>query len=95
MDPISIYAFAFVVIFNEKAKIEIPYDSMQSCYIAEVMVDKDPSRLYYTKRGIDSITYGCERILKRYVEECERLPMDFVNKKACIPYWEYYSENAR
>ena len=42
-----IYIYAFVVIFNSTLRIEIPYPTMQDCYMTHVMVENDPSRLYY------------------------------------------------
>jgi len=51
--------------------------------------------LYYERQWIDTLEYGCVKRIKRYVEECELLPMDYVNKKQCIPYWEHWAKNRR
>ena len=56
MNSLLIY---LMIIFNDKVIIEIPYDSMESCRIAEASIDEDPRTLYYTERGIDRIEYGC------------------------------------
>ena len=31
-----------IIVFNDKVKIEIPYDSMEACRIAERLIDKEP-----------------------------------------------------
>ena len=54
-----IYIYAFVVIFNSTLRIEIPYPTMQDCYMTHVMVENDPSRLYYNREDIQTIEFGC------------------------------------
>jgi len=56
MNSLLVY---LIIVFNDKVKIEIPYDSMEACRIAERLIDKEPQRMIYTKKGIDSIAYQC------------------------------------
>ena len=56
MNSLLVY---LIIVFNDKVRIEIPYDNMEACLIAEQLIDKEPQRLIYTKKGIDSIAYRC------------------------------------
>ena len=64
------------------------------CFVFEEMVSKKPS-LVAKGKMVKSLQFGCVKYLRRYVEECEILPMDYINKKECIPYWDYYGKNSR
>ena len=92
---INIWTFFFVVVFNNQYASSIEYDSLEQCLQQQYKVEKDPSVLYYEREWIDTLEYGCVKRIKRYVEECELLPMDYVNKKQCIPYWEHWAKNRR
>ena len=48
-----------MIVFNNKVTIEIPYATMQECLVAQEQITKEPQRLIYTKRGINSIEYRC------------------------------------
>ncbi len=96
---IKIFVIMFVVIFDytggQTRRAEIPMESVEKCFEQKRLVDKDPSVLYYNGKNIVNLQYGCVRYLKNYVEECEILPMDYVNKKECIPYWDHWSKHSR
>jgi|TARA_B100001758_G_C18397502_1_gene606871 hypothetical protein len=92
---INIWTFFFVVVFNNQYASSIEYDSLEQCLQQQYEVEKNPSVLYYEREWIDTVEYGCVKRIKRYVEECELLPMDYVNKKQCIPYWEHWAKNRR
>jgi hypothetical protein len=92
---INIWTFFFVVVFNNQYTSAIEYNSLEQCLQQQYEVEKDPSVLYYEREWIDTLEYGCVKRIKRYVEECELLPMDYVNKKQCIPYWEHWAKNRR
>jgi hypothetical protein len=92
---INIWTFFFVVVFNNQYASSIEYDSLEQCLQQQYEVEKNPSVLYYERQWIDTLEYGCVKRIKRYVEECELLPMDYVNKKQCIPYWEHWAKNRR
>tara|TARA_Y100000992_G_scaffold79926_1_gene50755 strand:- start:2344 stop:2628 length:285 start_codon:yes stop_codon:yes gene_type:complete len=92
---INIWTFFFVVVFNNQYASSIEYDSLEQCLQQQYEVEKNPSVLYYEREWIDTLEYGCVKRIKRYVEECELLPMDYVNKKQCIPYWEHWAKNRR
>jgi len=81
--------------FNNQYASSIEYDSLEQCLQQQYEVEKNPSVLYYERQWIDTLEYGCVKRIKRYVEECELLPMDYVNKKQCIPYWEHWAKNRR
>ena len=82
-----IYIYAFVVIFNSTLRIEIPYSTMQDCYMTHVMVENDPSRLYYNREDIQTIEFGCVKRIRPYVEYCEQNPTDY-GRKECHDYWK-------
>ena len=82
-----IYIYAFVVIFNSTMRIELPYPTLQECWNAYVMVEADPSRLYYNRDDIDTVEYGCIRRIKPYVEYCEQNPTDY-GRVECHEYWK-------
>ena len=92
---INIWTFFFVVVFNNQYASSIEYDSLEQCLQQQYEVEKNPNVLYYEREWIDTVEYGCVKRIKRYVEECELLPMDYVNKKQCIPYWEHWAKNRR
>ena len=92
---INISTFFFVVVFNNQYASSIEYDSLEQCLQQQYEVEKNPNVLYYEREWIDTVEYGCVKRIKRYVEECELLPMDYVNKKQCIPYWEHWAKNRR
>ena len=50
-------------------RIELPYPTLQDCWNAYVMVEADPSRLYYNRDDIDTVEYGCIRRIKPYVDD--------------------------
>ena len=83
------------MVFNNQYASSIEYDSLEQCLQQQYEVEKNPSVLYYERQWIDTLEYGCVKRIKRYVEECELLPMDYVNKKQCIPYWEHWAKNRR
>ena len=82
--------FSFVHVYYELATTSplIVYEVSQDYHCKN-------SVLYYEREWIDTLEYGCVKRIKRYVEECELLPMDYVNKKQCIPYWEHWAKNRR
>jgi hypothetical protein len=82
-----IYVYAFVMIFNNMQRIEIPYTTLQECWNAYIMVEANPSRLYYNRDDIHTIEYGCVRRIKPYVEHCEHNPTDW-RRTECHEYWE-------
>ena len=95
---IEVFVIMFVVIFDYTggySRTEIPMESVEQCFEHKRLVDKDPSVLYYEGKNIENLEYGCVRYLKNYVEECEVLPMDHVNKKECIPYWNHWGKHSR
>ena len=95
---IDIWTILFVVLFDYRGVVKemsIEFDTVEQCFEHKKKVDKDPSVLFFEKKHISKIEYGCVRYLKKYVEECELLPMDYVNKKECIPYWEHWSNHSR
>ena len=65
------------------------------CFDQKRKVDADPSQLYYEGKKIVDLQWGCVRYMKKYVEECELLPMDYENKKECIPYWNHWGKHSR
>ena len=90
---IDIFVIMFVVMFDYSGttnEMKLRFDNVDQCFEHKRKVDKDPSVLYFEGRKVTNIEYGCVRYLKNYVEECEQLPMDYVNKKQCIPYWDHW-----
>ena len=53
------FAYAFIIIFNGINMIEIPYPTLEMCHEAQILVENNPRRLYYTDKGIDTIEFGC------------------------------------
>jgi len=96
---INIFVIMFVVIFDYsngvQTSMELEFDTVEKCFEHKRLVDRDPSVLYYQGKNIENLEYGCVRYLKNYVEECEILPMDYVNKKECIPYWDHWGNHSR
>ena len=92
---INIWTFFFVVVFNNQYATSVEYETLEKCLTQQYAVEKDPSLLYYDDRDIITIEYGCVKRMRRYVEQCELLPMDYVNKKQCIPYWNHWAKNRR
>jgi len=96
---IKIFIIMFVVIFDydngEQRSMQLEFENVEQCFEHKRSVDKDPTKLYYEGKHIENLEYGCVRYLKNYVEECEILPMDFVNKKECIPYWDHWGSHSR
>ena len=92
---INIWTFFFVVVFNNQYVSAIEYNSLEQCLEQQYSVENDPSVLYYNDKPITTIEYGCVKRIRRYVEQCELLPMDYVNKKECIPYWNHWGNNRR
>ncbi len=92
---INIWTFFFVVVFNNQFQSAIEYDSLEKCLVQQYAVEKDPSLLYYDDRPITKIEYGCVKRVKRYVEQCEVIPIDYIKHKACIPYWNHWGNNRR
>jgi len=96
---IHIFVIMFVVIFDYsngvQTSMELKFDTVEECFVHKRLVDKDPSVLYYNGKNIVNLQYGCVRYLKNYVEECEILPMDYENKKECIPYWDHWGKHSR
>jgi hypothetical protein len=84
---INIWTFFFVVVFNNQYATSVEYETLEKCLTQQYSVEKDSSLLY--------IEYGCVKRIRRYVEQCELLPMDYVNKKECIPYWDHWANNRR
>ena len=84
----------FVVIINGTVIEKTEFETTEQCFVFEEMVSKKPS-LVTKGKMVESLQFGCVRYLRRYVEECEILPMDYINKKECIPYWDYYGKNSR
>ena len=82
-----IYVYAFIVIFNSSIKIEIPYSTLQDCWNAYILVEANPSRLYYNRDDIETVEYGCVRRIKPYVEYCEQNPTDY-GRAECHEYWK-------
>ena len=82
-----IYVYAFIVIFNSSIKIEIPYSTLQDCWNAYILVEANPSRLYYNRDDIETVEYGCVRRIKPYVEYFEQNPTDY-ERTECHEYWE-------
>jgi hypothetical protein len=94
---IDIFVIMFVVMFNHQgttSEMSLRFDTVEQCFEHKRKVDKDPTSLELPKIATD-IEYGCVRYLKNYVEECEQLPMDYVNKKECIPYWDHWGSHSR
>ena len=88
----------FVVYFDYAGvtqKMDMKFDTVEQCFEQVKKVDEDPSVLYFEGKNINNIEYGCVRYLKNYVEECEQLPMDYENKKECIPYWNHWAKHSR
>ena len=91
---INIWLIMFVVIINGKIIEKTEFETTEQCFVFEEMVSKKPS-LVTKGKMVESLQFGCVRYLRRYVEECEILPMDFMKKKECITYWDYYGKNSR
>ena len=91
---INIWLIMFIVIINGNIKESTQFETLEQCLGFEQMVSKNPSLVTQGKM-VESIQFGCLRLLKRYVEECEVVPMDYVNKKECIPYWNHWGGNPR
>ena len=96
---INVFVIMFVVIFEyqsgEVRRMELEMESVEQCFDQKRKVDADPSQLYYEGKKIVDLQWGCVRYMKKYVEECELLPMDYVNKKECIPYWNHWGRHSR
>ena len=95
---IEIFYYMFVVYFDYAGvtrKMDMQFDTVEQCFEQVKKVDEDPSVLYFEGKNINNIEYGCVRYLKNYVEECEQLPMDYENKKECIPYWNHWAKHSR
>ena len=96
---INVFVIMFVVIFDyengAQRTMELEMESVEQCFEQKRKVDKDPSQLYYEGKKIVNLEWGCVRYLKNYVEECELLPMDYVNKPGCIPYWDHWGKHSR
>ena len=91
---INIWLIMLVVIINGKIIEKTEFETIEQCFVFEEMVSKKPS-LVAKGKMVKSLQFGCVKYLRRYVEECEILPMDYINKKECIPYWDYYGKNSR
>ena len=91
---INIWLILFIVTINGNIEDSIEYETMEQCLGFEQMVSKKPSLVTQGKM-VESLQFGCVKYIRRYVEECEVVPMDYVNKKDCIPYWEHYGKNSR
>ena len=96
---INVFVIMFVVIFEydngATRTMELEMETIEQCFEQKRKVDEDPSQLYYEGKKIKNLEWGCVRYLKNYVEECELLPMDYVNKKECIPYWNHWGKHSR
>jgi len=95
---IDIWTILFLVLFDYQGVVKemsIEFDTVEQCFEHKKKVDKDPSVLFYEKKYINNIEYGCVRYLKNYVEECELLPMDYNEKPECAPYWEHWGKHSR
>ena len=96
---INVFVIMFVVIFEydngATRTMEWEIEKIEQCIEQKRKVDEDPSHLYYEEKKIKNLEWGCVRYLKNYVEECELLPMDYVNKKECIPYWNHWGKHSR
>ena len=97
------FSLEYVLKFSPSNLLTPPTVAIQRLPISSGQIDctcvwESPSSTEY---GIKLYSWAFERVktrvkrIKRYVEECELLPMDYVNKKQCIPYWEHWAKNRR
>ena len=95
---IEIFVIMFVVLFDHQgtpSEMSTRFETVEECFDYKRQVDNDRSILHFEEKNITNLEYGCVRYLKKYVEECEVLPMDHVNKKECIPYWDHWGKHSR
>ena len=95
---IEIFYIMFVVMFDYQgitSEMNLQFDTEEQCFEHVRKVDEDPTVLYFEGRNVTNIKYGCIRYLRNFVEECEVLPHDVVNKKECIPYWNHWAKHSR
>lgn len=95
VETIQVFIISFIIILNNSAKIEVPYNKMQDCVSVHHLTEY-PKQYYGAqfKDEITAIAWTCHKRLKRYVEQCELHPMDF-SKKECVPYWYHWAKNRR